>query len=124
MNAHLNPDVAIDQVLDALRATEPPTGLEQRIAARLAQAAEARTPFAVSVRRRIFFFAVILNAVKDPRISLAPATLLRAIAAFTALIAVTAITFVHHRTPPTPPRPSASLLTIPGAPSSRGLHRR
>jgi hypothetical protein len=36
------PDASIDQVLNALRDAETPTGLQQRITARLAQAAEAR----------------------------------------------------------------------------------
>ena len=34
MNSQFNTDAHIDQVLDALRTTEPPTGLAQRIAAR------------------------------------------------------------------------------------------
>ena len=65
MNTHA--DNLIDQTLQALRDTEVPTGLEARIAARLAQSAEARTTAAPS------FFAVILNAVKDPRILFAEA---------------------------------------------------
>ena len=102
-----HPDARIDQVLDALRATEPPTGLEQRIAARLAQAAEARalstSGFATTPRHfttaqpgAASLFAVILNAVKDPRILLAPGTLY--IAAGTVLTVVIAITIVHHHT--------------------------
>jgi hypothetical protein len=89
-------DAAIDQVLDALRTTEPPTGLEQRIAARLAQAAEARAlPTSPSVTASSYF-AVILNAVKDPCISLAPAKFYSA-AALTVVIALTTLMIVHHR---------------------------
>jgi hypothetical protein len=103
MNAHLNPDVAIDQVLDALRATEPPTGLEQRIAARLAQAAEARTLTPSPSAAASSLFAVILKAVKHPAILLALARRYSVAipAALTILIALTAITVVHHRTPAT-----------------------
>lgn len=93
--AHANPDFAIDRVLDALRTTEPPTGLEQRIAARLAQAAEARAQSAATTPSPSYI-AVILNAVKDPRISLAPAKFYTA-AAFTAIIALTTFTILHHR---------------------------
>ncbi len=45
---HAHPDARIDQVLHALRTTEAPSGLEERVAqrltARLAHTAEARTP--------------------------------------------------------------------------------
>jgi hypothetical protein len=133
--AHL--DNRIDHVLEALRTTEAPAGLEervaQRIAARLAQAAEARQsnpaqartllpsfPAAKDARpstslftliRSLFttrdvpastptpFFAVILNAVKDPRILLAKARLYpTATVALALLIALTAITVLHRRT--------------------------
>lgn len=67
-------DARIDHVLNALRTTQAPAGLEQRVTQRvaasvaqhLAQANEAR-PSASP------FFTVILNAVKDPCILLAPA---------------------------------------------------
>jgi len=66
---NLNHEQDIDRVLNALGHTAPPTGLEARIASRLRTTAATRTarhsPFAVSTP----FFAVILNAVKDPRIS-------------------------------------------------------
>ena len=88
-----NPDACIDHVLNALRTAEAPTGLEARIAARIAQAAEART---VTTSH----FAVILNAVKDPRISLAKARLYTVAAALTVLLTLTTLTLLHHRTPP------------------------
>ncbi len=105
MNTQLNPasqpDIAIDRVLHALRTTEPPAGLEQRIAARLAQAAEARTAasaFPQSAQSGLIsYFAVILNAVKDPRILLAAARRkFIATAALTLLIALTTLTLLHH----------------------------
>jgi len=105
------PDARIDQVLTALRTTEPPPGLEervaQRIAARLALSAEARTLttsplFPAAHPASPSFFAVILNAVKDPRILLAPARRYSvAAAALTLLLALTTITLLHHRTPAT-----------------------
>ena len=98
--ANTYPDARIDQVLEALRTTDPPTGLEQRIAARLAQAAEART---LNTEDRVAtppFLAVILNAVKDPCISLAPAKFYSA-AAFTVVLALTTLTLLHNRTPTT-----------------------
>ena len=88
-----NPDACIDHVLNALRTTEAPTGLEARIASRIAQATEART---VTTSH----FAVILNAVKDPRISLAKARLYTVAAALTVLLTLTTLTLLHHRTPP------------------------
>jgi hypothetical protein len=91
MNSQFNTDAHIDQVLDALRTTEPPTGLEQRIAARLAQAAEART----QTEAASSYFAVILKAVKDPCISLAPAKSYSA-AALTVVIALTTLTILHR----------------------------
>jgi hypothetical protein len=86
------PDARIDQVLDALRTTGPPTGLEQRIAARLAQAAEVRSQSAPASSS---YTTVILNAVKDPCSSLAPAKFYSA-AALTVAIALTTFTIVHH----------------------------
>ncbi|HSY34487.1 MAG TPA: hypothetical protein VK814_01930 [Acidobacteriaceae bacterium] len=102
--ANTYPDARIDQVLNALRTTEPPTGLEQRIAARLAQAAEARTattsPFAAAAQPASTSpFAVILTLSlpkgKAPRISFAPAKFYSA-AALTVVIALTTFTLVHH----------------------------
>jgi len=112
------PDARIDQVLTALRTTEPPTGLEQRIAARLAQAAETRTLSASPTIAESSYFAVILNAVKDPCISLAPARRYSvATAALTVILALTTMTLLHHRTPFTTARtapvvaPSSSATT-------------
>jgi hypothetical protein len=123
-NAH--PDARIDQVLDALRITEPPTGLEQRIAARLAQAAEARSvttaqPTSTSP------FPVILSAVKDPRILFARARRYPvAAAALTILLALITITLFHHTDPATTARttpvivdPSSSASLNGAVPQSR-----
>ena len=84
MNPQLNPDARIDQVLTALRTTEPPAGLEQRIAARLAQASQARTQSALSLPRPS------LNAFGGARIYTA--------AALTVLVALTTVTLIHNRT--------------------------
>jgi hypothetical protein len=87
MNSQLNPpsypDARIDQVLEALRTTEPPAGLEQRIAARLAHAAEARKQSVLSL----------------PGLSYSPFTGAKfyAGAAFALLIALTTLTVVHRR---------------------------
>jgi hypothetical protein len=68
MNNHPeSPEACIDRVLNALRDTEPPTGLEARITARIVHVAEVR-PVTTS------YFAVILNVVKDLRILRAEAT--------------------------------------------------
>jgi hypothetical protein len=122
------PDARIDQVLTALRTTEPPPGLEervaQRIAARLALSAEARTLttsplFPAAHPASPSFFAVILNAVKDPHILLAPARRYSvAAAALTLLLALTTITLLHHRTPATTAH-TTPIVVAP--PSSRGL---
>ena len=88
------PDARIDQVLDALRTTEPPAGLEQRIAARLRQAAEARTQSPAS-HSTPSYASVILNAVKDPCGSLAPAKFYTA-AALTVVIALATLTILHQ----------------------------
>jgi hypothetical protein len=106
------PDARIDQVLDALRTTEPPTGLEQRIAARLAQAAEARTLSAAAPSAPSSYIAVILNAVKDPCSSLAPAKFYSA-AALTVVIALTTLTIVHHRAPVDTSRPTYAQSRVP-----------
>jgi hypothetical protein len=121
-------DARINHVLEALRTAAPPAGLEQRIAARLAQAAEARQSSAPQPRPLITtdiaaapsFLAVILNAARnpkslftvistgarsaqwrDPRIPLAPARLYTAAAALTLLLPLTTITLLHHHTPTT-----------------------
>ena len=92
-----HPDARIDQVLHALRTTEAPSGLEQRIAARLAQAAEARTQSAITNPTTFSYVTVILNAVKDPRILLARAPRYwAAAAALTLLIALTTLTLLHR----------------------------
>jgi hypothetical protein len=70
-----HPDARIDHVLEALRTTTPPAGLEQRIAARLAQAAEARQSSAPQPRPLITtdiaadpsLFTTILNAARSPK---------------------------------------------------------
>ena len=116
-----SPDARIDQILTALRATEPPTGLElriaQRIAARLAQAAEARTVSTSPSAAAPSFFAVILNAVKDPCILLAAARRHSAAtaAALTVILALTTFTLAHHHRAPA--------TTAPG-PQSRVPHLR
>jgi hypothetical protein len=79
-----NTDARIDQVLNALRATDPPAGLEARIAARLAQAAQARTQAALSFPRPSF------NAFGGARFYTA--------AALTVLVALTTVTLIHNRT--------------------------
>jgi hypothetical protein len=121
-------DARINHVLEALRTAAPPAGLEQRIAARLAQAAEARHSSAPHPRPLITtdisadpsFLAVILNAAcnpkslftvistearsaqwRDPRIPLTPARLYTAAAALTLLLTLTTITLLHHHTPTT-----------------------
>jgi len=87
MNSQLNPpsypDARIDQVLDALRTTEPPTGLEQRIAARLAQASAARMQSALSLPRPSY------SALAGPKFYAA--------AALTLLVVLTTLTIVHRR---------------------------
>jgi hypothetical protein len=124
------PDARIDQVLEALRTTDPPAGLEQRvaqrIAARLAQAAETRTlttsPLAaIAHPASTSLFAVILNGVKDPRILLTQARRYSvAAAALTLLLALTTLTLLHHHTPSTTARTTPIVVTPP---SSRGLER-
>jgi hypothetical protein len=117
--AHPYPDARIDQVLEALRTTDPPAGLEQRIAARLAQAAEARTQAATTNPTTSSYVTVILNAVKDPCSSLAAAkSSTLAAAALTLLVALTTITLLHHHTPTTTARTTPIVVTPP---SSLGL---
>jgi hypothetical protein len=80
MNSQPNPDVRIDQILNALRTTEPPAGLEQRIAARLAHARAQPTLFLP--RPSFFTFG---------------AARFYAATACTLLIALTTLTIVHRR---------------------------
>jgi hypothetical protein len=123
-----HPDACINHVLEALRTAAPPAGLEQRIAARLAQAAEARQASAPQPRPLITtdiaaepsIFTTILNAARspkslftvistgarsaqwrDPRIPLTPARLYAAATALTLLVTLTTITLLHHHTPTT-----------------------
>jgi len=86
MNSQFNTDARIDQVLDALRTTEPPTGLEQRIAARLAQAAEARTLAAASDSAPSYLSGILTLSL--PKLYSAAALVL--------LTALTAFTVAHH----------------------------
>ena len=118
-----HPDARINHVLEALRTTEPPAGLEQRIAARLAQAAEARQATAPQTRPLITtdisaepsIFTTILNAVKAPRILLTPARLYTAAAALTLLLTLTTVNLLHHNTPTTTAqsKPIPNALTQP-----------
>lgn len=116
-----HPDARINHVLEALRTTEPPAGLEQRIAARLAQAAEARQASVPQTRPLITtdisaepsIFTTILNAVKAPRILLTPARLYTAAAALTLLLTLTTVNLLHHNTPTT----TAQSKPIPNAPT-------
>jgi hypothetical protein len=114
-----HPDARINHVLEALRTTEPPTGLEERVAQRLAQAAEARAlnsnncVVAAPTSHASSFFAVILNAVKDPRILLGPARLYTTAATLALLLTLTTITLLHHHTPST----TAQSKPIPSAPT-------
>jgi hypothetical protein len=71
----------IDRVLNALGHTDPPTGLEARIAHRLLQAQAAPAPAPV-------FFAILLSFAKDLRIQLATTT---------ALAVAVAIPLAHHK---------------------------
>jgi hypothetical protein len=84
MNSQLTPDARVDHILTALRTTDPPAGMEQRISARLAQAAQARTQSALSLSRPSF------NALGGARFYTA--------AALTVLIALTTVTVIHNRT--------------------------
>jgi hypothetical protein len=80
MNPQLNPDARIDQILTALRTTDPPAGLEQRIAARLAHARAQPTLFLP--RPSFFTFG---------------AARFYAATACTLLIALTTLTIFHRR---------------------------
>lgn len=116
INAYPNsyPDARIDQVLNALRTTDSPSGLEQRIAARLAQAAEARM-LSTTTNPTSSYITVILNAVKDPCSWLAPAKLYTA-TALTLLVALTTLTLLRHHTSGTTARIAPILVTPPSSP--------
>lgn len=96
----IHPDARIDRVLEALGAAEPPAGLEQRIAARLAQAGEARMGGATRHAQGRSAFAVFLSARKGCRISLRPAKLW-AVAATVIVVTLTTFIVLHHRRPAT-----------------------
>jgi hypothetical protein len=85
MNPQLSPDARIDDILTALRTTEPPTGLEARIAARIAQARSQPTATPS-------LFAGMLGQ----RFSFAPTNSSLA-AALTLLVALTSVAIVHRR---------------------------
>jgi hypothetical protein len=103
MNAQLNPDARVDRILTALRTTEPPAGLEariaQRLAARLAGVTHARTHSNAAPS----FFASVQSAMKAPRLSFAPAQLYT-ITALVLLISLSTFTIVHHRLATNPTR--------------------
>ena len=114
-----SPDARIDQVLHALRTTEAPAGLEQRIAARLAQAAEARTltTSCHSAASSHFAFILTLRSLKGKvhRVLLASRAKRYTVAAgLMLLLALTAVTFLRHRAAAT----SARSTPIGIAPSS------
>jgi hypothetical protein len=119
-----NPDARLDQILNALRTTAPPSGLAERISERIAahrlQTTDrrARAPFFAVTENRASstsffaatknrdtsatFFVVILNAVKNPRILLAKAPLYTLAATLTTLLlTLSTLTLLHHRTPST-----------------------
>lgn len=106
--APLSPDLAIDRVLHALRTTEPPAGLEQRIAARLAQASEARTPSAASPAPSPI--AGLLRAV-------APAKLYTA-AALTLAVASATLAILNHRSPADTVAPARASSWAPALPQN------
>lgn len=144
---HSHPDARIDHVLNALRTAKAPTGLERRVAqrvaqrltARLAHTAEARTPtpsffaatdsrttpspFATTGRRAATSpFAVILHAVKDPRIFFAearPYTL--PATALILLLAIVSITSLKHQSTQTATlsKPTPSHSYAPAQPAPR-----
>jgi hypothetical protein len=132
MNNHpQNSDARIDQILHALRDTESPTGLEARITARIANAAEVR-PIIPS------YFAVILNAVKAPRILFAESKFYTFAATTLALLlALSLFTLhLHHKphtiaqsnplplatTPQTPPRQITLVQARPTAQAAPNGH--
>jgi hypothetical protein len=120
------PDQLIDRALQSLRDTHPPTGLEARVAARLAQAGDARaiTSSSRASSHSSFaetsscasFFAVILSIAKEPRIllTLVPLSTLAA----TALLAITLIAINHDHKPTTTAQSSALPITNPTQPSN------
>jgi hypothetical protein len=108
-NPHTYPDARIDHVLTALRTTDPPAGLEARIAARLVQA-RSQSVAAPS------FFANLLRALKAPSLSVAPQNLyLPAASALTLLLAITTLSLLHNRT--TSPSQPISYQSIAPTPS-------
>jgi hypothetical protein len=94
LNPSSDPDARLDHVLQALRTTEPPAGLEQRIAARLALARAQSLPS----RSRLSYTSVILNVVKDSCSLGSARRYPSAATALSLLIALTAITLLHNRT--------------------------
>jgi hypothetical protein len=116
-----NPDARVDYVLHALRTTEPPAGMEARIAARIAQATEARTQSAPPGR------SSFLNAAKAPGTFLIPSNLY--LAAGTALTLLLALSLFRHHSAPTSAtlnfnitpqtQPTSPNLEAPSAPSRR-----
>jgi hypothetical protein len=113
-------DVRIDQVLNALGTTQAPSGLEQRIAARLAQAAEAPTGSPTPHRAPSAFFAVILDVVKAPLILFTPARRHTLAAALILLITVTALVTLHRRTPIATSQITAAVSTPAHSPDLPG----
>ena len=106
---NVHPDARIDQALSTLRNAAPPSGLEQRIATGIANAAQARSASPL---------AVGLNAVKDLRIWLAPSA--RYALAATSLAGLAALTFFAlHNHRPTPTQPQINTSVLPLQPSAR-----
>jgi hypothetical protein len=119
------PDQLIDRALQSLRDTQPPPGLEARVSARLAQAADShaitssnrassRSPLA-NTFSRASFFAVILSITKDRRI-LFTETPLHTLAA-TALLVIALIAVNHHHKPKTLAHSNPLQLTLPPQPA-------
>jgi hypothetical protein len=99
-------DALIDRALHSLRDTAAPSGLQARVTAHLAQAAEARgipaSPFAnraslfAAISSRAPLFAVILSFAKDPRILLAEAPLYTLAATALLVLSLFAL-HLHHK---------------------------
>jgi hypothetical protein len=117
---HAHPDARIDQALAALRTAAPPSGLEQRIAARIANAAEARSvTTSLFASRTASPLAVRLNAVKDLR-SLLAETPRYALAATSLVMMLAALSFFAlHAHYPTPTRSQVSASILPLQPPAR-----
>ena len=92
MNSQTHTDARIDHVLTALRTTEPPAGLEQRIAAHLAQASASRTQSAL--------------ALPKPSYSLFAGAKFYAAASCAIVLALTTFTVLHNRITTTTQSPS------------------